>query len=72
MGSYCYNNPCHGYFFSKNEKCTAKCTRGARNKENQEAPLKKDEDASQAVQLPLLRLKRFTDVSVILIKFRSR
>ena len=67
MVSYCYNSSRDGNFISQEEECT----RGARDKKNEEA-LKKEEDASQAVQLPLLRFQRFTDVSVILIKFRDR
>ena len=38
------------------------CAHGVRNKENEET-LKKEEDASQTLQLPFLRLQRFADVS---------
>ena len=60
MGSYSYSN-------SRNSNCITKekdkeCTNGVRNEENQEA-LQENEDASQTLQLPFLRLERFADVS---------
>ena len=60
MGSYSYSH-------SSNSNCITKekdkeCTNGVRNEENQEA-LQENEDASQTLQLPFLRLERFADVS---------
>ena len=60
MGSYCYSNSRNGNFITEDKD--KECTHGVRNKENEEA-LKKDEDASQTLQLPFLRLQRFADVS---------